>query len=79
MRTRDLYFAAFLVASEHVVSRTERPAENPRVLVWVFDVPSEAYQAFRAGYLTGQALVNARAYADALRNLKNMIHRDDEG
>lgn len=78
MRTRDLYFASYLTALGHTLTKAERPADNPRVMLFHFSIPSAEFEALKLGYLTGQTLVPARAFVDALKNLKNLVHRVDD-
>jgi hypothetical protein len=65
-QTHDIYVAAHLVASGHVLQRLE--GEYRRAFVFAADARSDA-DAFYAG-----ASVTALRYAHALRDLKSRLH-----
>ena len=68
--THDLMFASFLVAQEYEVKSTWN--EGRRV-IFVFDV-DEDFALLRREWLAGKAQVNAQAFANAIKNLKIMVH-----
>jgi hypothetical protein len=66
--TCDLYFAAFLQARGVKLLRTTR--EGSRV-TFVFD--GEQAPALRDEWFAMTAMVNGPGYANALKNLKNLV------
>lgn len=67
--TRDLHLAACIYASGAVLDTTRR---NGDVCVFVFRDGGRCKELV-GRYYRGEAMVNARGYADALRALKDMI------
>jgi uncharacterized protein DUF5659 len=70
-RTPDLYFAAYLVAvgvemlsPEHISGR----------VYFLFEVDEEM-EALKHGWFSGSGVVPAMPYANAIKNLKSMVHQ----
>lgn len=68
-RTRDLYEASFLYASELKLYKTEK---IDSVTLFVFEDQNKA-EKLTGNYYNKTATVNAKAYADAIRTLKDLI------
>ncbi|MFA4846300.1 MAG: DUF5659 domain-containing protein [Patescibacteria group bacterium] len=67
--TRDLNLAACIYASGVVLDETRR---DVGVCFFVFRDVGRCERLMRA-YYNGEAMVSAKAYADALRTLKDLI------
>ena len=68
-KTRDLYFAAFLVASGHTLKGHTQERGNTEFIFIQNDVLDKAV----AAYTALSASVNPVAYANAIRTLKSVV------
>lgn len=68
--TKDFYQAAFLIASGHPLVSDER--EN-RITKFIFSDTSELHELSRL-YFASQATVEPLRFANAIRNLKSLLH-----
>ena len=68
--TKDLYFAAFLQARGVELINTRRRGS----VVWFVFEDVDNMRDLRHDFFSGTGKVKARPYADALRNLKSLIH-----
>jgi hypothetical protein len=66
----DFYSSAFLLASGEKLQQTYKSGSQT---VFVFE-DSEEIQNLLNDYFAMQAEINASAYAQAIKNLKNIIH-----
>jgi hypothetical protein len=66
----DFYSSAFLLASGEKLQQTYKRRSQT---VFVFE-DSEEIQNLLNNYFAMQAEINASAYAQAIKNLKNIIH-----
>ena len=72
-KTVDLYYAAFLKASKVNLLGTE--GQSTGKVIFVFeDINKEVIQDLKRKYFNRDAIVNARDYAEEIRNLKIMVH-----
>jgi len=71
--TSDLGLAAFLIASG--ITLVEIDWETPYRAVFCFGSPQKA-EELAARFLTGEALVSALPYANALSDLKGRLFRE---
>lgn len=67
--THDLSLAAFISLTPNVVMTTRRHASKKRTY-FVFSADAVDFKVLRESFLSGQATVSARAYADAIRSMK---------
>lgn len=72
-QTSDLALAAFLVASG--ITLVEIDWQNPYRAIFCFGDPQRA-EELAARFLTGEALVSALPYANALSDLKGRLFRE---
>jgi len=70
--TRDLYEAAYLVAKGLKLKRIERTSSSPRCF-FVFDNPKEC-KATVIEFWNKKGSVDPKAYAEAIRNLKDRLY-----
>lgn len=70
-KTTDLYLAAFFIANQQRLLRSERV--GPRVTFY-FDKEAAA---LRSGWIDSSATVNAQAYTTALKNLKQLVSTNE--
>ena len=70
-QTNDLYFAAFLKASDIPLHGSK--TQGGRTL-FLFDVDQEELANLQAGWFTGIAMVAAQPYAEAIKTLKSLCH-----
>lgn len=73
VRISDLQLAAYLLALDYPVLRTE--GASPRTEFIFAGVPEETVYSF----YQGAPLVNARKLFDAYRNLRGLLHQQDGG
>ena len=66
----DFYSSAYLIAAGHKLQGTYK--RGPQT-VFIFE-DSEEIQNLLNNYFAMQAEINASAYAQAIKNLKNIIH-----
>jgi len=66
----DFYSSAYLIAAGHKLQRTYKRGSQT---VFIFE-DTEQIQNLLNNYFAMQAEVNASDYAQAIRNLKNIIH-----
>lgn len=71
-RTKDLYLSAFLCAKGITLEQVER---EDKICWFVFD-NDKMVTALTDDYWSGTALCNAKAYADAVRTLKDRIFNE---
>lgn len=69
-RTSDLYFAAFLKASDCKMIRTERDKGR---MYFIFE-KTEFMSDLRLEFFNGEAKISALRYADSIRALKSICH-----
>jgi hypothetical protein len=67
--TSDLYLAAFLKAQGFIISLTR----NGKKVLFSFE-QGEDLQAQVSAYLIDQAQCSALAYANSIKNLKNLLY-----
>jgi len=72
-QTSDLSLAAFLIASG--MTLVEIDWESPYRAVFCFGNPQKA-EELAARFLTGEALISALAYSNALSDLKGGLFRE---
>ena len=68
-RTKDLYEASFLLAEGQTLINLEK--EN--VHYWFVFAEQSSSELLANTYWNGKAIVNARVFVDAIRNLKDRI------
>ena len=68
-KTKDLYEASLCIAEGMTLDRMEKVGN----VCWFIFVEQKSCEDLMTAYWNGQALTNARAYANAIRNLKDMI------
>lgn len=73
-RTSDLYFAAYLCALDIQLSASETEGTDSRKVMFVFKLPQEDLNRFKASYFGGSGTVHARKFVDSLRSLKSLCH-----
>ena len=74
-QTGDLYFAAYLMVAG--VEYHDMVCDDGDSNRMVFEFESQGHQAMQAlkrDYFSGKAKVPAKAYADAIRNMKSLLH-----
>jgi len=74
-RTRSLYLAAFLTASDFPLVDVKTDVDGRRT--FCLGGNPEALQARLRAYRSGTASVNATRYGDQLRRLKAVVHGDE--
>ncbi len=74
-RTRSLYLAAFLIASDFPLVDVETDVNGRRTFCLGGDPAT--LQARLRDYRSGTASVNAARYGDQLRRLKAVVHGDE--
>ncbi len=70
-KTRDLYEAAYLLTKGMKLARVERSTSSPRCFFVFADFP--ACRVIVTEYWDGHGLVAPKAYAEAVRSLKDRI------
>ena len=68
----DFYSSAYLIAAGYKLQGTYKRGSQT---VFIFE-DSEEIQNLLTNYFAMQAEINASAYAQAIKNLKNIIHTD---
>jgi len=72
-KTSDLYFAAYLKAAGVEMKRTDRHAENGRIL-FVFDASVSNVEELKTAWFNSTGKVVANTYAFHIKNLKSVCH-----
>lgn len=70
-RTKDLSCAAFLYASNRKLLRLERDGNSKQF--WFIFSDKDQCEKMVDSYWRGEAVVNAKAFADAMRTMKDRI------
>lgn len=68
-KTKDLYLASLLYAEGQTLERVEREGG----ICWFVFAERESSELLANAYWSGKAVCNARAYADAIRRLKDRV------
>ena len=73
-KTKDFHTAAFMLACGEVKFHGVEPHESdPKALAFVFS-PKKLCERLELDFIGGTAMVNARTYANAMRQAKDAIY-----
>lgn len=70
-RTSDLYLAAYIIACQRRMLRHERAGQK---VTFVFDREAST---LRSSWVDSSGVVNAQAFATAIKNLKHLVAHED--
>ena len=77
-RTKDLYEASFLYASQAKLANINNPSENFRSFWFVFEDHDKCVELLTA-YWQKSAPIDAKTFVDSIRNIKSLILKYRDG